>query len=146
MVTFVSIYLVHPKILDSSLLFSLIGAVLALAYFSSQQSLAEKRYARDLFHDFNKRYKSINNDLSDIISTHPKELTKDHKKSLDDYFNLCAEEWLMYAEGAINPRVWTSWLMGMRFYYQDERIKEYWDSELLSGSYYDFSPDLLIKK
>ncbi len=42
----------------------------------------------------------------------------------------------LYKQGFIYPEVWQAWGNGMRFFRQNLRIKELWEKELKSGSYY----------
>lgn len=128
----------YPAILTQELLISAIGGSLAIAYFCTQHSLEEKRFARELFAEFNSRYGKINDALFDI-KHETANLKKEEMKVLDDYFNLCAEEWLQYTSGIIDLPIWKSWQNGMKAFYSIPRIKNYWDEELASNSYYGFN-------
>jgi hypothetical protein len=44
----------------------------------------------------------------------------------------------IFKQRYIHIDVWQSWLNGMRFYYENNKIKEKWNEELRSGSYYGF--------
>jgi hypothetical protein len=131
-----------PDSIGTELLLSIIGGSLAVSYFCTQHSLEEKRFSRELFSDFNCRYDKLNEALFDIVRS-TADLSPSEMKTLDDYFNLSAEEWLHYSDGVISPRIWKSWNNGMKTFYRIPKIKKYWDSELASDSYYGFSSDLL---
>jgi hypothetical protein len=130
------IYLAH---LPTEFMVSIVAAI----YFLTQHSLEERRFSRELFAEFNRKYNDLNEDLFDIVNNGALELSGEDKKILVDYFNLCAEEWLQYDEGHIRPSIWESWNNGMKSYYTIPKIQEFWDQELLSNSYYGFSAKYL---
>ena len=83
------------------------------------------------------RYNSLNEELEKLFSkdsTVP--LTDIEKKLLVDYFNLCGEEYIYYQQGYIYPSVWEYWNNGMIYYMKNQLIKEFWDEERKSNSYY----------
>lgn len=64
-------------------------------------------------------------------------LSTDEENTLNDYFNLCGEEFLFYRKGYIYPEVWQAWHNGMKFYLdKDHRVKEHWEREKKAESYY----------
>jgi len=85
--------------------------------------------------EFNKRYNGINGKLSDIKSKKIVDLDM-IIKVLDDYFNLCSEEYLFCKEGRIHSEAWGSWCRGMQEHLSDETIKVYWKKAQGEGSYY----------
>jgi len=118
-----------------ALIGSTIGGVLGFCYFAQKQKLEELRLFNELFRDFNRRYDRMNGRLEGICtgnSVHGTEL----KKALMDYFNLCAEEYLFFKEGYIHPQVWQSWCRGMLYYLRNSRIRQVWNEEMISDSYY----------
>lgn len=70
-------------------------------------------------------------------------MTDEDTLLLYDYFNLCAEEYFYYKSGYIDIDVWQSWVEGMKYYASNPEIRRIWLSELQSGSYYGFPPNLL---
>ena len=66
--------------------------------------------------------------------------------TLNDYFNLCGEEYLFYRRGFIYPEVWGSWVRGMNIYFKDDRIQELWLEELRNESYYGLDVGKEIKR
>jgi hypothetical protein len=128
-----------PKEKDELTIFlTIIGGLLSAFYFIQKQQLEELELFKELFVTFNKRYDELNEELNRIVSTNPKEkLRPEEQNTLNNYFNLCAEEYLFYKKGYIYPEVWKAWHNGMRFYLQnDPRIKEHWIKEKESDSYY----------
>jgi hypothetical protein len=77
----------------------------------------------------------MNGRLEDICTGNSVDGTE-LKKALMDYFNLCAEEYLFFKEGYIHPQVWQSWCRGMLYYLRNSRIRQVWNEEMISDSYY----------
>lgn len=119
------------------LMLPLIGTYLSLMYFIQKQRLEETKLFREIFAECNKRYDGLNDQLSEVIwSNGEDDLSPEQIKLLDDYFNLCAEEYLYYKQGYIYPDVWDSWENGMKTIVLNPRIHEYWKKESATGSYY----------
>ena len=55
---------------------------------------------------------------------------------LNEYFNLCGEEYLVWKQGYLYPEVWKSWRKGMQYFFDQPRVREIWEKELSSDSYY----------
>jgi hypothetical protein len=127
---------------DGSMILAALGGILSFAYFVQKQKLEEAQLFRELFDEFNKRYNSMNEELACVLASDSSiDLSVDQKKTLTDYFNLCAEEFLYYSQGYIYPEVWRSWMNGMKVYDKDPRISAYWRKELESQSHYGFTFD-----
>jgi hypothetical protein len=62
-----------------------------------------------------------------------------------DYFNLCGEEYLFYKHGYILPEAWESWRRGMRQYMDVESIRELWEFEVKTDSYYGLSRKVIME-
>jgi len=122
---------------DWKLIVTIIGAILSFVYFAQKQNLEELRLFKELFAEFNQRYDRLNESLNRILLRDPEdELTAGELDVLNDYFNLCGEEYLFFRKGYIYPEVWKAWLNGMKIFYHDERIRELWLEELETDSYY----------
>jgi hypothetical protein len=123
-----------------------VAAAAGFAYFLYTQNLNETKLFADLFKQFNDRYEKLNGPLASLKSgPEDQDLSGDQLRTLVDYFNLCAEEFLYYEAGFIDQHVWSAWKNGMKIFASDVRIGKYWEKELASGSYYGFSLDLLKK-
>ena len=74
------------------------------------------------------------------ISSPGEALDTEFLRAVNDYFNLCSEEYYFYCEGYIPAVVWRSWVSGMKHFFKHERIREIWgeESEYESESYYGF--------
>ena len=116
-----------------------VGLSLSFFYFFQRQKLAETRLMKELITDFNSRYDALNEELKAIVDNPSSKLTRCKCETLDDYFNLCAEEYFFYTFGSIDPRVWKAWHEGMKEYSKDQRIRERWKKEEKSESYYGFT-------
>ena len=119
---------------------TLLGSCFSLLYFSQKQKLEELQVFRSLFKEFNERYDKMNNAISDIADKGDENLEDDERKILVDYFNLCAEEYLYFSKGYIDPKVWTAWYNGMKEnVLKYPRIKKFWRIESKTESYYGLS-------
>ena len=111
------------------------GVALTTMYFVQKQKLEEMKLFKDLFTEFNKRYECQNEKLADIKANKIKG-SDDINKVLDDYFNLCSEEYLFYKEGRIHNEAWGSWCRGMKEHLSNDVIKAYWKEAQKENSYY----------
>jgi hypothetical protein len=126
------------------LFISITVAVAGFVHFLYSQHHQETQLFTTLFNRFIERYDTLNEKLNAIVArdkeTH---LSSENIKTLFDYFNLCAEEYLYYESGYIDQEVWLSWVRGMKFFAKDAKVRELWQAELSSGSYYGFKLALL---
>lgn len=112
-------------------------STLGFSYFCQQQKLAETQLFKELFTEFNQRYDNLNEILADIRSCeNPSNLDPHKSKKIVDYFNLCAEEFLFRDKGYIPDIVWGSWCRGMLENFNNPAIKQAWENEIVSNSYY----------
>jgi hypothetical protein len=111
------------------------GGIAGFYYFLQKQVLEELSLFERLFADFNKRYCEMNEALQRLMKTEGP-LTAEHRALLEDYFNLCAEEYLYRTYGIIDLRVWRAWCRGMLQYLHDPRVSEFWQKEEADGTYY----------
>jgi hypothetical protein len=122
-------------------LMSAIGAAGGLTYFLYRQHLDETRLFKELFASFNQRYDVLNDDLNNILfGFRDKKFDPTQRELLFSYFNLCAEEYLFYRAGYIDRHVWNSWYRGMKVFFDHPQIRELWDEDSKSDSYYGFRP------
>lgn len=140
-----SISFLISRTADWKLLASFMTVTLSFVYFIQKQKIEELRLFKELFQEFNVRFDDLNNDLNRIYGKgiDLKNEEQDIQK-LYDYFNLCGEEYLYYQKGYIFPEIWEAWLNGMRYFYKNEKIKDIWDKELESNSYYGFNQNMLL--
>jgi len=120
------------------------GIALSAIYFVQKQKLEEMKLFKELFTEFNEKYALQNDNLSDIKSNNNMAVDK-RNKILDDYFNLCAEEYLFYKEGRIHNEVWGSWCRGMNEHLSNDVINEYWEKAQKENSYYGLTTSIIKK-
>ena len=111
------------------------GALAGVLFFLQKQHLEELALFERLFGDFNRRYDDMNDRLQLVIA-HREPLAKEEQALLEDYFNLCAEEYFYFTCGVIDSRVWCAWCRGMLQYLTDPRIADFWRHEQFGESYY----------
>ncbi|MBR9860733.1 hypothetical protein GYB22_08300 [bacterium] len=106
-------------------------------YSDANQQLSEDQIFHDLFTDFNRRYDEINNTLYRIEQTfndsEPEELQRfpEIYSKLNDFFNLCAEEYFWYKRKRIPNDIWKVWHNGMNYWYNRvPSIRSAWEYEL----------------
>lgn len=126
----------------------LIGALVTLVtgftYFVQKQRLDDMRLSYEAFTKFNERYDKLNDTLNLVVRKPGDSILCEHELNcLNDYFNLCAEEYYFYRLGIVYPIVWDTWINGMRRFHRDPRIGPIWDDELRSNGYYGFSRTVL---
>ncbi len=126
----------------ASLVGSIVAAALGFSYFSQQQKLAEMNLFKELFTEFNSRYKELNKDLDRLMNSG---MCDDEvsRQTVIDYFILCGEEYLFFTEGYIHRDAWQSWCAGMISYFDREPFKSIWVEQELTGSYYGLSLDTI---
>jgi hypothetical protein len=123
---------------DFNLLLVILGGLVSFFYFIQKQQLEELESFKELFQYFNQKYDGLNDILNGIIAgDRNKALTDDEKNVLNDYFNLCSEEYLYFIKGFIYPEVWNAWCNGVWYFLQNKRISEFWaEEEKNAASYY----------
>ncbi len=114
---------------------ALAGGVASAYYFLQKQHLEELQLFDRLFADFNRRYARLHDRLEHLVKERAA-LTGADRALLEDYFNLCAEEYFYYTCGIVDSRVWCAWCRGMLQYLDEARIAEFWRQEESSRSYY----------
>jgi hypothetical protein len=132
-------FLPLPKEFDWKILLTIIGGLLSLVYFVQKQQIEEMQQVKDLLITFNERYDKLNEKLNTIIKSQENYLLNQEEiNKVYDYFNLCAEEFLFYRKGYIYPEVWENWLRGMKIFFSNKQIRNEWEKEKGTNSYYGF--------
>lgn len=116
-----------------------IAAILSTLYFLQKQKLEELKTFIEIFESCNKRYDRLNADLEKICRESDGALSESELRTLSDYFNLCAEEYLYFSKGYVYPEVWKAWYNGMFFYLENSRIQGFWADECSTNSHYGLS-------
>lgn len=127
-------------------------AILSLIYTFNTSYFDNKKMFKELFDNFNTKYDNLNNDLNDLVDEINKLNAEDRKsrildkrenKLINDYLNLCAEEYYWFTRGLIDTEVWMSWFSGIKIFFKEpifiEKIKKEISNIKLNGdSYYGF--------
>ena len=91
-----------------------------------------------MFEKFNSRFDTLNDNLNIIAENKllPDGITAD--SVIQDYVNLCSEEFLAFTEGLVSQTVWESWRNGISFYLKSDAILQIFTREKsrASNSYY----------
>ncbi len=125
---------------DFKLLATLLGTLFSLLYFLQKQRLEETKLFREIFAECNERYDKMNERLNAIVDgPDDQPLQPKERAILNDYFNLCGEEYLYYTQGYIFPSVWKAWHNGMKYFIKNPRIAAVWTKEKKFESYYGLS-------
>lgn len=127
-----------------SLIATLVGVALTIIYFVQKQKLEEIQLFEKLFTQFNSRYQVLNEKLEDIRRD-PTKPEVEVRKVLNEYFNLCAEEYLFYSEGRIHPAAWRAWCRGMLYYLDKDHIRTRFEEDCKVDSFYGLTFDIIQK-
>ncbi len=138
--------------MDNTLIATIIlgatGIVVTIVYSWQAHKLAHEQMQKQLFTEFNKRYDALKDSLVEIQTKCPTieklNLHEDSvllKRKVNDFFNLCAEEFFWWKhKKRIDDLVWASWQAGMNYWYNKlPAIKTLWKMEVESSgkkSYY----------
>lgn len=101
-------FLWFQKADDWKALLPIVGGAVPLIYIFQKQQLDEAILFKDLFRDFNSRYGALNDELNKIKSLPTEQWSDAQRANVDEYFNLCCEEYLYFRKGFIMKRCGTA--------------------------------------
>lgn len=129
------------------------GLLITIYYNIHSRKLENDKMNKELFTEFNGRYDKLNDYLYQIqekcknlgdLEKHP-----DLRYKLNDFFNLCAEEYYWNKKKRIDEIIWKAWSDGMNDWYNSVPvIQEAWDDEIQKRgckSYYIKKKDEFFK-
>lgn len=120
-----------------TLIIGAVSIIINYLIFKHNSSISSDQAFRDLFREFNKRFDDLNESLNDIIEGRFD--SRHEKKIIQDYLNLCSEEYLWKRKGRIPEEVWGAWEEGILSYLKDPKIRAYFEAEKqYDKSYYGF--------
>ncbi|WP_298739608.1 hypothetical protein [uncultured Chitinophaga sp.] len=134
-----------------------ITALIAIATFYialNKHWIEQDAVFRSLFDAFNERFSKLNDDLNLIRANSMSGVASDYKLSdsrtpnqvMQDYLNLCAEEYFWYKKGRIEKKIWDSWTEGIRYYLKTRIIYDYFKAqEVEDKAYYGFLKEIDLK-
>ncbi len=122
----------------------LIGYRLTKTFSAKTEKLSHQSLFHQLFRDFNSRYGQVNSFLIQLEShSQNPDYTLENLKAdfdlydkINDYLNICAEEYYWYKQGRLDDKVWASWQIGMNIWYNKLPIlRELWQEEISGDGY-----------
>jgi hypothetical protein len=125
-------------------LFITILAAVSTIYFTVvKYQLDADNMFKSLFETFNNRFDELNRALNAIKENRfTNDLDREKRDAnavIQDYLNLCAEEWYWRKKGRIPKDIWESWKEGIRYYTNCPSIDEYFKQERTQDkAYYGF--------
>lgn len=127
--------------------------IFSIKYQEANKTIAEEKMEKELFKEFNERYDKLNENILNSRKLEKiEEENEEHnkiKKSIIDYFNLCAEEYFWRKKERISGAIWDSWQAGMKMnYLKSKVIQKLWEEECEDEgfkSYYLNSPKELFE-
>lgn len=141
-----------------SIILAIVGSYLGYSHNKLSRELSNDNLQKQLFIEFNARYDKMNDilqfildfseeDIVRYLDSNNEELFGDYKKEfikfkINDYFNLCAEEYYWYSKKRIDDRIWNSWKKGMDdIYDKSEIIRKQWQEEIKNDGWKSFYLD-----
>lgn len=124
----------------ATIIVGLIVAYVSYKYNINSSKMENDRLSKELFKEFNERYDKINHSLykisKDCKNLNDLENSPKLENKLNDFFNLCAEEYFWYKKGRIDENVWTAWEDGMNDWFDNVQvIRDAWDVEIKKRGY-----------
>ena len=141
-----------------SIILAIVAAYLADRHNKLSRELSNDNLQKQLFTEFNSRYDNMNDiiqfildfseeDIQKYIESNNNESFGDFKKKdikfkINDYFNLCSEEYYWHSKKRIDDRIWNSWRKGMDdIYNKSEIIRKQWQEEIKNDGWKSFYLD-----
>lgn len=141
-----------------AIILALVASWLAYRHNKLTRELSNDNLQKQLFTEFNGRYDKLN-DLLEYVKNFSEEDEQNFRESSDDrrfgeysklfikfkindYFNLCAEEYYWFAKKRVDNLIWSSWKKGMNdIYYKSSIIREQWQEEIKNEGWKSFYLD-----
>jgi hypothetical protein len=130
---------------------ALLGAVLAAIFHISGAYRAKVSHFLECFSRCNESYAKLKGRLRQQPNPNQNKRTPtaadDPGEAIIDYFNLCAEEHLMYKMRVIPDFVWRVWCAGIHDWATSDQIKTVWDREQEAKcDYYGFDLGQIMRE
>lgn len=148
-----------------TIILAIVASCLAYRHNKLTRELSNDNLEKQLFSEFNARYDNLN-DIILFVLNFTEEDIKKYKEStyedmfgvytkayikfkINDYFNLCSEEYYWYSKKRIDDRIWNAWEKGMTdIFNKSEIISNQWEEEIQNDgwkSFYLDTPDSLFR-
>jgi hypothetical protein len=131
---------------------AIIATGISISFGIRQYKIENDKMFKELFTFFNQKYDERFNNTLNLIDIESNkdinfQLSEEMIYFLNDYLNLCAEEYLWYKKGRIDESVWKSWENGMKYYLNIPSIKGFVkEQNLQKDSYYGLFEKLKLNK
>ncbi|MDA0178404.1 hypothetical protein OOZ35_12960 [Mesoflavibacter profundi] len=139
----------------SAIILATVASYLAYRHNKLTRELSNDNLQKQLFTEFNARYDKLNDIIQFILELSEEDIIKykkgkgedkfgDYTKSyikfkINDYFNLCSEEYYWYSKERIDNRIWNAWEKGMKdIYNNSEIIRDQWIEEIKNEGWKSF--------
>ena len=116
-----------------AIILAIVASFLAYRHNKLTREISNDNLQKQLFTEFNSRYDKLN-DLLRFVMEFSQEKEEEFMKALEnemfgeftksyikfkinDYFNLCSEEYYWYSKRRVDERIWSSWKKGMNDIY-----------------------------
>jgi hypothetical protein len=132
-------------------LLAFVGALVAVIFQTAAAYRANVTHFLECFSRCNKSYSDLNGRLPHLPSPNNDReappADADQADAIIDYFNLCAEEYLMHKMGVIPDFVWEVWREGIHGQALKKPIQEAWKTEKdKKCEYYGFDLEQLMRE
>lgn len=122
LILFIVFSIIYSLSLEKSL--PIILSILTLYVSMNRFKISIDNQILKLFKYFNYNYDKMNEILKNIMRE-PNELNYEHRDKIEDYLNLCAEEFYWFKKGIIDNTIWEQWFNGARYYFNNsEKFKK----------------------
>ena len=141
-----------------AIILAIVASFLAYRHNKLTRELSNDNLQKQLFTEFNSRYDKLNDLLrfvmefshekeEEFMKAHESEMFGEFTKSfikfkINDYFNLCSEEYYWYSKRRVDERIWSSWKKGMNDIYNSSSIiQKQWQDEIRNEGWKSFYLD-----
>lgn len=141
-----------------AIILAIVASWLAYRHNKLTRELSNDNLQKQLFTEFNSRYDQLNDLLRFVMEFSQEEeeifmgasenekfgeFSKSNIKfKINDYFNLCSEEYYWYSKNRVDERIWSLWKKGMNdIYSQSLIIQEQWQEEIKNEGWKSFYLD-----
>lgn len=141
-----------------AIILAIVASWLAYRHNKLTRELSNDNLQKQLFIEFNGRYDQLNDLLHFVIQFSEEEVIRflnapdeekfgEYSKSfinfkINDYLNLCSEEYYWHSKKRIDNRIWNSWKKGMDdIYNQSSIIQKQWQEEIKNEGWKSFYLD-----
>ena len=141
-----------------AIILAIVASFLAYRHNKLTREISNDNLQKQLFTEFNSRYDKLN-DLLRFVMEFSQEKEEEFMKALEnemfgeftksyikfkinDYFNLCSEEYYWYSKRRVDERIWSSWKKGMNDIYNSSSIiQNQWQDEIRNEGWKSFYLD-----